>query len=76
MQLGSVLRQPDDSNVAASSIGRCVSQPARFQNLRCAASAMLAVGILFASSSAWAVVVPPGPHTFDGNLPGGRIRAV
>jgi hypothetical protein len=47
-----------------------LSQSTGCQHLRGAAVALLALGILFASSSARAVVVPPGPHTFDGSLPG------
>ncbi len=55
---------------SASSFCRFLSHATRFQHLRGAAVALLALGILFASSSAWAVVVPAGPHTFDGSLPG------
>jgi len=60
----------DDSNAAASPFGRFLSQATRFQHLRGAAVALFALGIVFANSSALAVVVPAGPHTFDGNLPG------
>src|SRR5450755_3941156 len=43
---------------------------ARFRYLRCTAIVLLVLRSLFVCSSAVAVVVPAGPHTFDGNLPG------
>lgn len=38
--------------------------------LRLAALSLLALTVLSAHNSAWAVIVPPGPHKFDTNLPG------
>jgi hypothetical protein len=34
------------------------------------AIALFAVSMVFAPGTAWAVIVPAGQHTFDGNLPG------
>lgn len=66
----SPLSLTDDSNAAANRFRRFLSQPTRVRYLPGAAVALLALGVLLASSNAWAVIVPAGSHTFDGNLPG------
>ncbi len=40
------------------------------RHARALAIAIFVLSMVFAPGSAWAVIVPPGPHTFDGNLPG------
>src|SRR5580698_6343916 len=69
MRIGS-LPLSDDSHTAASPFCRFLNQAIRSPHLCGAWVALFALGILFVGNSALAVVVPVGPHTFDGNLPG------
>lgn len=47
-----------------------LGQPAYGRQVAALAIALAMFSLIFSPTAAWAVVVPPGPHSFDGNLPG------
>jgi hypothetical protein len=64
------LQSPTPRFTTKSSLADLLDRLAAFARTRCAVIALLMIAALSSASSAFAVIVPAGPHTFDANLSG------
>ena len=64
------LLNPTARSAANSSLADLLDPLAVFARTRFAVIALVAIAVLSSASSAFAVIVPAGPHTFDANLTG------